>query len=66
VAELRAERTGDVEQVTGAGFHLGAEALDGPQTEMTWLYSDIASTGAEQPTCGTDAGGTASQRGEKP
>jgi hypothetical protein len=64
VAELRAERTGDVEQVAGAGLHLVAEALDGPQTEMTWLYSDIASTGAEQRTCGTDAGGTAPQRGE--
>src|SRR6266542_3499670 len=29
VAEVRAERTGDYEQVAGAGFHLVAEALDG-------------------------------------
>jgi hypothetical protein len=35
VAELHAEPTGDFEQVPGAGFHLVAEALDGPQTEMT-------------------------------
>jgi NADPH:quinone reductase-like Zn-dependent oxidoreductase len=31
--------------VAGAGSHLVAEALEGPQTEMTWLYSDIAQRG---------------------
>jgi hypothetical protein len=46
VAELRAERTGDFEQVAGARLHLVAEALDGAATQVQTLRAilDVLTT----------------------
>jgi hypothetical protein len=47
VAEVRAERTADFEQVADAGFYLVAEALDGAALKSTPLGEPLTAPSNE-------------------